>query len=455
MTDTMPLASTPDVDTAAAFPLSFQQEFLRLVDHGDGMGPFGPMYTIVGGWRVQGELDVDTLRGALQDVVVRHESLRTQVVLVPAAETGDPYQQVLPPSTAEVLVTDLAGRAGDRDTVAEEYLNEVETGEFDRHQQPLIRLVVGRFDSTDTVVILMAHHTSCDGWSAQVVIRDLAACYAARLHGQAPQLPPVRQLREYVAWQRANADSPSVAAAREYWREHLRDARMLALRTDLPRPEHGAFVTGWHRFLIEEEFRTAAAALATRTRSTPFIVLLAAYLVHLRDLTGVTDLVVPTFTPGRHPAWVQDTVGTFYNFLPLRTDITACASILDVIAKVRAACLRAYANEIPFLQIAQEAPDLMNAVMEPTGACAVFQVVQSPFMMLDEQIGGLRWAAMRRRVLSVPVGSQLPDGALWSLELHPDGDILGKIGYTGNLFFESTIAAWVADYRRILRTLAA
>ncbi len=433
---------------AETFPLSLQQEFLRQIDHGDGTGPFGPRYTIVGGWRILGELDVDILRGAMDDVVVRHESLRTSIVL----GEGDPYQRVFPPCSPDLLVRDLAG--GDReerDLAAETALNDIEAEEFGIEELPHIRMVLGRFDRNDAVLVLVAHHSAVDGWSAQLVMRDLAACYAARRERRAPDLPEVRQLREYVAWQRANADGAAVAAARRFWRENLRGAVMVAVPTDRPRSAAGGFVTGWHRFLLADEVRFAALTLAGQTRSTLFMVLLAAYLTYLRDQTGATDLVVPTFTPGRHPAWVQDTVGSFYNFLPLRTDIAGCASFRDVIARVRMSCLAAYAHEIPFLQLADEAPDLMAPVMECNAACCVLQVVQSPFMMNDEQVGDLRYRAMRRRLLSAPVGSQLPDGLLWSLEMHPTGGIVGKVGFTTNLFAESTVTEMVAEFRRTLR----
>ncbi|OKK01425.1 condensation domain-containing protein [Amycolatopsis sp. CB00013] len=428
------------------FPLSLQQEFLSLVDHGDGMGPFGPMYTIVGGWRLLGELDVNALQGALDDLVARHEALRTRIVV----NDGDLHQAVFLPSSADLVIRDIPD-AADRERAAEEFLNDVEAEEFPFDEMPRVRLILGRFDDRDAVLVLVAHHTAVDGWSAQLVIRDLTEFYGARRDQRAPDLPEVRQLHEYVAWQRENANGPAVVAARKFWREYLDGARMVAIPTDLPRAEERSFVTGWHRFLLEAEFRTSAEELAAETKSTVFMVLLAAYLVYLRDKTGETDLVVPTFTPGRTPAWIQNTVSSFYNFVPLRFDIAECVGIREVIAQVRASCLRAYAHELPFMQIIEEAPNLMDEVSKPDSASCVFQVVQSPFMMSDEQVvGDLRITAMRRRVLSAPVGSQLPDGALWALELHHDGDIVGKIGYTADLFVEDTIASWVTELRRVL-----
>lgn len=432
--------------TGERIPLSLQQQFLTLVDHGDGNGPFGPMYTIVGGWRISGPLDVGLLRRVLDELVVRHEQLRTAVVL------GDePYQVVLPPAPVELTVRELlGGDEPDREVVAERLVNEIEALPYDRDRNPLLRVVLGRFGPKDAVLVLAAHHTAMDGWSAQIVLRDIGGLYAAAREGREPDLPPVRQYGEYVAWQQAN---PPSERTRAYWRGTLDGARIVALPTDRPRPEHGDFTTLWHRFLLDGEIRAGALEFATRTRTSPFIVMLAAYLVLLREQTGETDLTVPTFTPGRKPGWVLDTVGSFYNMLPLRTDIAGAASFLDVVGRVRRTCLGAYTHEVPFLVAAEDAPDLMAPVMEPDRACCVFQVVQSPLMMGGERVSDLRFTAIRRRVISQASGSQLPDGALLALELHPAGDIVGKLGLTGNLFDEDTAPRMVAELREVFRSL--
>jgi hypothetical protein len=431
-------------------PLSFHQEFLRIMDHGGDSSPFGPRYTAPGGWRILGEIDLAALQGALDDVVARHEALRTRVVL----DDGDPYQQVLPPGSPNLLVTDLAAPAdGDRDTAAEVFHNEVEaevTVSVD--EMPLLRAVLGRFDRRDAVFVLVGHHSVVDGWSAQLIMRDLAEYYDARRQGRPAKLLPTRQYGEYAAWQRSHADGPAVTKARAFWRENLRGARIVPVPTDRPRDPDAPFVTGWYRFLIEDEVRTASLALAKQTRTSSFMVLLAAHLTHLREQTGLTDLTVLTFTPGREPAWVQNTVGSFHNLLPLRTDITGCATFPEVLARVRATCLAAYAHDIPFIQILGEAPDLMSSVVaDPDAAAVAFQLIQSPFIMDGKQIGDLRYVAMRRRLLSQAAGTQVPDGILWALEPHPAGGIVGKAGYTTNLFDESTVVKMVADYRQVLR----
>ncbi|MFV2174376.1 condensation domain-containing protein [Actinomadura sp. LOL_016] len=442
-----PRPADPDGGEGDRIPLSLQQEFLRMVDKGDEAGPFGPQYTIVGGWRVEGELDVPTLRDALHDVVVRHEALRMTVV----RDGDEQHQRLWPATPPDLRVRDLPADPAHRDAVAEEFLNEVEAGLFGADERPLIRAALGRFDAGDALLVLLAHHTLVDGWSIHVVMRDLAVCYAARREGRAPELPAVRQYRDYVAWQRANADEPGVAISREYWRETLDGARLLPLRTDRARGSQGSDATGWYRFLLDEEFDPALRRVAAETRSSPFMVLLAAYLLYLRERTGRTDIVLPTFMPGRGEPWSHELVGFFYNFIPLRTDIAGCAGFRDVIARVRATCLAAYANELPSVQFMDEAPELMDSVSDPRTAAVVFQVTQSPHMMYGERIGDLTYTAVRRRVVSAPVGSEIPDGVLWGLETHPSGGMIGSIGYTTELFDEKTVAGMAADFQRVLR----
>ena len=434
---------------AEVIPLSFQQEFLCLFDKGDEAGPFGPRYTIVGGWRLSGEIEVNALRGALDDVVVRHEALRTSVV----RDAKVLHQRVLPPTSPHLVVVDLPPiDRGHRDLEAERFLNDIEAGLFSVREQPLLRAVLGRFDDRDWVLVLVAHHTAVDGWSIQVILRDLAVCYARRRRLPVPELPEPGQYRDYALWQRANADAPAVRRAREFWREKLRGAAVAPIRTDRSRSEGTPFSTAWYRFTLPAQLREGVVAVAAEMRSTPFMVLLGAFSVLQHTMTGATDVVVPTFTPGRAQSWTQDTVGSFFNLVPLRADLAGCETFRDVVRRVRATCLEAYAHEIPFAMVVAEAPDLMLPALQDRLAPSVFQVAQHPFMMSGERIGDITYAAMRRRTLSQPVGSDIPDGALWVLELHGSGEIVGSIGYSTNLIEENSVRAMVGEFRRVLRS---
>lgn len=440
------------IDPSTKIPLSLQQEFLCLFDQGDESGPFGPRFHHVDGWRIRGALDVDTLRRALADVVTRHEALRTLVV----RDEADRHQRVLAPGTPELLVVDLSRvAADDREHRAQLLINEVEAGTMSVRELPLLRAVLGRFDEHDAVLVLVAHHTAVDAWSVQLVMRDLATCYAIRRGHDVPELPVAHPYREYAIEQRAGLAAETTARSLEYWRETLRDARIVALPTDRFRSAAPNFATSWHRYAIGADLRSDTVRLARATRSSPFMVLLSAFMMLVHEITGETDIVMPTFTPGRGQARFLDTVGSFFNFLPLRTDIGGAASFRDVVLRTRATCLASYQHELTLAQILSEAPELMAPGAVDGLAPCVIQVVQTPFMMAGTVVGDLEYTTLWRRLLSQPVGSDIPDGMLWGLQLGPSDDILGDVAFSSNLYDEDSVVAMVGSFQRVLARLLA
>jgi condensation enzyme len=436
------------VSPARQIPLSHTQSFLRMFDQGDAAGPFGPRYNIVVGWRVAGRIDVDTLRQAMADVVARHDSLRASIVRA----DGVGYQTINPPSPPQLEVRDLPPDGSrSRDVRTEELLGDVEAGSYSAQKLPHLRAVLGRFDDNDGVLVLITHHTASDGWSMHLLIRDIAACYAARRGHAAPALPEVRPYQEYAEWQQASSAEAAVDVARDYWREKLRDAQILAIGTDRPRSANLAKFSPVYRFSISAELTSATLEFARALRSSPFMVLLAAYNVLLHKRTGSTDLVIPTLTSGRNDPQFQDTVGPFFNFVPLRTTIAGCKTFRGVVERTRTTCLEAYSYDIPFAQIMAEAPDVMRPLTEDSLAACAFQVWQFASVMYRELVGDLEYSEVRRRVLSQADGTDIPDGALLTLDIDPSGEIFGNIAYNSNLFDESSMVDLVAGYRQVLQ----
>ncbi|WP_271220630.1 condensation domain-containing protein [Streptosporangium carneum] len=429
-------------------PLSLNQEFLCAFDKGDVEGAFSHRHTLVYGWRLAGRLDVDALRGALDDVVARHETLRTSIV----RGEGERYQEIHPPMSPELVVRDLSGTdPGSRETRAEELVNELDSGAYSVDRLPHLRAVLGRFDDHDGVLVLVLHHTAGDAWSMGLIMRDLAVRYAVRGGHRPRDLPEVTQYREFALWQRESAETDAVNASREYWRRKLRGARILAVPADRPRRPEVPNAYAVHRFLIDAELTSATLRFSRTTRSSPFMILLAAYNVLLHELTGATDIVVPTFTAGRYQDRFLDTVGPFFNFVPLRTDIAGCESLREVVGRTRATCIEAYSHDIPFAQVVPEAPELTHSFADPGQAVVAFEILQSPSPMDGEVIGNLRYSEIRRRLLSQSVSSHIPDGALWATDILPSGEMAGSLKFDVNLFDESTMVGMVAGFRRVLR----
>src|SRR5580692_10017813 len=190
---------------AKRYPLSFTQEWFLTMDQGDEGGPFGGRFVIVSALRVTGAVDPAVLQGALDDVVARHELLRTLVV----RDADPPYQLVRPPCQVQLDVRDVAPVTGSsRDELVQDLIAEAEAGTVSAREVPLLRAQLCRLDERDSVLILMVHHSASDAWSVQVILRDLGTFYAARAAGVAADLPPAKQYHEYAQWQRANAADP-------------------------------------------------------------------------------------------------------------------------------------------------------------------------------------------------------------------------------------------------------
>lgn len=429
-------------------PFSSNQEFTYLFEEGEEDGQFGPRNHLVHGWRITGHVDVDLLRGALDDLVVRHEMLRTEIVLDP--EDGN-YQEVLPPGSPELTVRDLPVSPADRHRRCEELLVEIESTTLDIRRQPHLRAVLARFDDDDSFLVIQAHHTVTDGWSMRVIMRDLAALYAVRKGLHEPLEEP-RQYREYSVWQQENSDTPEIRTARKYWREKLAGATLWTLPTDRPATTEAPKFTSVHRHHVPTDVITSAGRLAKATRSTPFMVVLAALKLMIREVTGETDIVVPTFTPGRDADRFEDTVGPMFNFLPLRTDLSGATTFLEVLERTRRTCMESYSYDIPFMRILEEAPELMGPMEDENRAPVVFQIFPFPFALGGDLVGDLRFDELRRRLVSQPVTCDVPDGVLWTLNLHPDGDLIGHLQFRRNRFDHSTMSAMEGHFARLLRS---
>ncbi|MEV4502901.1 condensation domain-containing protein [Streptomyces klenkii] len=438
------MTTTPETQQAPA-PLSLQQQFLRMFAQGFEAGPFGPHYTEVFAWRVHGRVDVRAMRLALADVVERHEALRTVVHL----ENGG-GQSVLPAAQPEFELVDLDESPGaDRDRRAEQLMIQAETRPFPADRVPLLRAVLGRFDEQDSVLVLCAHHSAADVWSIQVILRDLAECHTARTAGNEPQLPGVPQYRDYVAAQQEAATGPAVAASRAYWRETLRGAKILVA------PVHRTGqtpATSYHRFTTDAHLSTEVSRLAKTTRSSPFMVLLAAFTVFVNRRTRATDIVVPTFAPGREHRF-QSTVGSFFNFVPLRVGLDGCRTFRDVVTRTRAACIGAFSHELPLLHLLAEAPDLMSSA-GPDAVPILFQAVQPPYLMQGNRIGDLEYTAIWRRVIPQPLGSDTPDGMIWSMHLSST-EVVGGLSFSRHLFEQAEVDGQAAEFLDVIGEMVA
>ncbi len=429
------------------YPLSFTQEWFITLDRGDDGGTFGPRFMLISAVRVTGHVDLAVLQGALDDVVARHELLRTLVV----RDADPPYQKVLPPCQVPLEVQDLPPAAAEsRDTAVQELILQAETGSISAREVPLIKALLCRFDDRDSALLLTVHHSVTDTWSNQVILRDLGDFYTARRTGIPAELPPVRQYREYAAWQRVNATSTTEEGAPAYWQHKLDGAREFTIPNDHGHPASYSRPYSLHVHDIEPDIMAGVSVLATATRSTTFTVTLSAVYLLAHELTGATDLAIRAFTAGRNEEEFRDTMGLFLNCVPFRTDIAGCTSFRDIVLATRETFIDAMAYELPVNVIEQSFPDFTKSREDLR--TSQFIISDGSSQPGDDPVFAIAEGAspVGRELSQEDEHHDIPSGMVWNLAAEPHGELNVGVQFNLDEFDESTVKGWTAELRRIL-----
>jgi len=369
MTDLMlsdSAASTVD-DDVFVFPLSFAQQRLWFFQQ---MYPESPAYNMPVAIRLRGQLRVDHLQAALNELALRHEVLRTSIDLI----DGQPAQVVSQPSEIKLLVEDLSGLPeSEREIEGRRLASEEIDRIFDFKRGPFWRSKLYRLGAQDHVLILVLHHIICDGWSLDVLINEMSVFYRKHATGESPSLPelPV-QYADYSVWQREWLQGPELEKQLAYWREQLSDAPpVLALPFDNPRPQVQTLQGAHVSFIVPLTLSVKLRQLCWNEGITLFMLLLAAFQVLLARCCAQKDVLVGTPIAGRNRKEVENLIGFFVNTLVLRTDLSGNPSVRELLRRVREVCLEAYAHaELPFERLVEELQPERNLSHSP-----VFQVM--------------------------------------------------------------------------------
>ncbi|OLL72720.1 Siderophore biosynthesis non-ribosomal peptide synthetase [Pseudonocardia sp. Ae168_Ps1] len=349
-------------DHGDTLPLSAAQSRLWLVaQHGGGAAYNFPLTL-----RLRGELDTGALSAALDDVVARHEALRTVV------EDAGPRQRILPAPHVPVTVTDV-----DEDEIAGLVATEIDRP-FDLARDIPIRATVLRTGPREQVLALMLHHIATDEWSDRPLLDDLATAYTARAGGAAPSWEPLPvQYGDHTLWQAellGDPDDPASLAHDRlaWWDDTLAGApEEIELPADRPRPARPTFAGGLVEQPLPAAVRDGVHALARTHGASPFLVLHAAVAALLTRLGAGTDLPLGAPVTGRTDERLEDLVGFFVDTVVLRTDTAGDPSPAELVARVRDADLAAFAHaEVPFDAVVER----VNPPREP-GRNPLFQVM--------------------------------------------------------------------------------
>ncbi|TRV81091.1 amino acid adenylation domain-containing protein [Streptomyces sp. 130] len=339
-------------------PLSFAQQRLWFLNRSEAPGD---SYNVPLVLELDGPLDTEALRGALADVAVRHESLRT----VFAEHDGVARQRIIEADAAASLLPLTVERPpADRDADAweTETVRRLSTAPFDLGRDPAVRAHLLRHGPARHVLVLVLHHIVADGWSLAPLCRDLSAAYLARTRGTGtPDWAPLRvQYADYTLWQHrllGDDGDPDSLAARQtaFWQEALRGAPgLLALPLDRPRPavpsHRGASVP----FDLPAPAHAALVRLARTAGCTPFMVLQAALAVTLGAHGAGSDIPLGTAVAGRTDEVLDDLVGFFVNTVVLRTDLSGEPTFRELLDRVKQSDIAAFGHsDLPFERIVE------------------------------------------------------------------------------------------------------
>ncbi|HJR08149.1 MAG TPA: amino acid adenylation domain-containing protein [Pyrinomonadaceae bacterium] len=430
------------VSREAGVPLSFAQERLYFMER---LAPGSPIYNVPVSYRVEGELNLKALERSIVAVVARHETLRTEFKAV----EGDVLQFVADSVECRMELIDLSALADDeREREAQRLAIEEARRDFDLTAAPLLRAKVLRLSDEQHLLLITMHHLVTDGWSMNVFMRELAACYKAFSRDAEPQLPELHiQYADYAAWQREHMHGETWSAQLAYWKQQLASAPgVLELPTDAERPALQTFKGDTQRFEIGAELTARLKQLSREQGATLFMTLLAAFNVLLSRYSGQQDILVGTPVANRNRVEVENLIGFFVNTLALRARLDADMSFRQLLVQMRETCLAAYAHQdMPFEKLVEELQPERSLSRHP-----LFQVV---FSLESEpnQVIELNGAKLTPRKIE----TQTSKFDLF-LQLNEEGDHLqGRLVYSSDLFAGSTISYMLRHFDKLLQSVAA
>ncbi|HEY0558373.1 MAG TPA: amino acid adenylation domain-containing protein, partial [Thermoanaerobaculia bacterium] len=332
-------------------PLSYSQRRLWFLDQ---LSPGSAVYNIPHPLVITGNLDVQVLKGALSEVVRRHEALRTAFPSV----DGEPVQVIVPAAPLSLPILDVEGLDETvRDREAARLVETESLRPFDIGTGPTFRMALVRLGRERHLLLLTMHHIVADGWSLEILTRELMALYEAFAAGRPSPLAelPV-QYADFAIWQRRWLTGGALSSQLDYWRRQLAGAPAgLDLPTDYPRPAMQTFDGATRSAELPADLARDLKAFCRREGVTLFMLLLAGFDVLLARYSGQEDVLVGSPIANRNRAETEGLIGFFVNTLVLRIDLGAAASFRDVLRQGREAALAAYGHQdLPFEMLVEE-----------------------------------------------------------------------------------------------------
>ena len=432
------LPQIPLVSRESRLRLSLAQQRLWFLSQIEGVGA---AYHIRGAVRLSGALNREVLRQALQQIVQRHESVRTCFELC----DGEPLQRIQPSAELVLHEQDLRGHPAVESEA--QRLSEAHAQlRFDLQRDLPVRVLLLRLGEEEYLLHVVMHHIASDGWSTGVLLKELSALYGAYLQGAADPLPPLSiQYADYAAWQRGWLAAGELAQQSQFWRDNLSGApTLLELPTDRPRPARQDLSGDSVPVQLNSHLSERLQELSQRHGVTLYMTMLASWAVLLARLSNQEEVVIGSPVAGRNRAEIEPLIGFFVNTLALRLDLQGEPTLAQVLERTKGQVLAAQRHQdLPFDQVVE--------VLKPTRSLAHTPVFQVMLDWHNTPESDLRMEGVRVSPVDSPLSTAQFDLTL-SLTQGPAG-ITGILNYATALFDRGTVERYLEYWMCLLRGL--
>ncbi len=410
----------------------------------DQMDPHNPALNVAVRWKLEGDVTHQHLEMAFQQIVARHQVLRTWF----SAVEGEPVQVVEPCLGFKIPMLDLSGLPDVEMQEEAERIARLEArAPFDLASPPLIRVTHLRLREKQSMLLITAHHIVCDGWSIGVLAREMGTICQALQRGEAPQLPPLRiTYTPYSERGLREQQDVDLKEELEYWGTHLLGVRQFELQTDRPRPPVQTSNGNILSMLLDRPLTDALAQLSRRQGCTLFMTSFAAFVTLLFRYTGETDIAVGTQFVGRDDVELENAVGLFINTLLLRSDLSGAPGFLELLERVKERVVEAYEYQhLPLEQLIE----LLKPKRDPSrNALFSLNFIFQRSFIRNETYGEFR-------LIDMP---SCPAGAMYDLNVfmveRPEG-WRAACEYNTDLFEAATIERLLGNFHNLLQAIVA
>lgn len=425
---------------AGLLPLSFAQQRLWFLEQ---MNPGSPAYNIPSAVIMNGRLDINALNDSFNLVIKRHEALRTVFKMA----DGQPVQVILPELKIDLPIKELTGfkRAEQMDMVRQ-IITEDNLKPYDLSNGPLLRVMLIRLKDDENVLCLNMHHIVSDGWTLQVLMKEVSAIYTSLASGRAVAMPePTIQYGDYTIWQREWVKGETLNRQLDYWVEKLRGCQsVLELPADHQRPPVQGYRGARKYFEISSGLSRELHELAQKKGATIFMILLSALKIILQRYSGQSEIIVGTPIAGRNRTELEGLIGYFVNTLALSTELSGNPSFNELLERVKETTRGAYDNQdIPFENVVE--------ALQPERDLSRNPLYQVCFSYQSEAIPEIHMQGLKLASLEVESATARFD---IELQLWKAGEIIrGFFEYSSDLFEKSTIDRFTEHFLTLLENI--